>query len=433
MRWLLLCLFFISGACGLIYEIVWNRLLIYVLGGTTFAVTTVLCCFMGGLALGSFLAGRLARRTQRAALWYGAIEIAVGLYCLLVPLLFHLAPAWYLALTRIAGDSFAWQTACRVAVSIALLIAPTCGMGATLPLLTQAMAQRGVSAGVAVARLYGLNTVGAFVGCASAGFVLLPALGLSHTTWIAAAGNIGVGAAAVAFGRRSAPAATPAPAAPAGGQHSSPVPGWLLLLYGCSGLAAMAYQVAWTRALILSLGSSTYAFTTVVVCYILGLALGSLAVSRFIDRIRRPLAVAGAIEVLVAISALVVAPLFGELPPLLASVLQATGQRFAPMLLAQAGVVFALLIVPTGGLGALLPLLVAHTNRQRAPLPAEDAAAAPGSAAREIGALYAANTIGTIAGSAIAGFVLIPWPAVGMQRTILVASALSGLVATGLL
>src|SRR5947199_4801345 len=81
--------FVLSGATGLIYEVLWARMLGLVFGATTLAISAVLCAFMGGLALGSALASKLAARISRPVLIYGVIEILVGLYAVCVPTLFR--------------------------------------------------------------------------------------------------------------------------------------------------------------------------------------------------------------------------------------------------------------------------------------------------------------------------------------------------------
>lgn len=442
-QFVFLCLFFVSGACGLIYEIVWSRLLVFVFGGTTFAITTVLGCFMGGLAVGSYLAGRLSRRVDRPARVYGLLEIGIGLYCLLVPFLLDLALPMYQVLAKVSGESFFWLTAGRVLVCAVILIIPTGFMGATLPLLSKAFVQRADEVGGAVARLYGINTIGAFVGCGSAGFFLLPAVGLSRSILLAALLNISAGLVALWMARKPAQQGRVSKPRQEGGADAGQfapeyVPairsGVLLLLYGLSGVAAMAYQVAWTRALILAMGASTYAFSAIVACFILGIALGSLLVSPWISKIRSPLAWAGLLEALIGVSALVVVPLFGEMPGLVKRLCESAGATFERILAIEVLSVFGLLVVPTLCMGALLPLVCAiyEASRARSELSEPGAAgdARSPSAGQSVGAVYASNTLGTIIGASVTGFILIPWSLVGMQRTIVIASALSGIIAT---
>ncbi len=447
-----LCLFFLSGACGLTYEIVWSRLLVFVFGGTTFAVTTVLICFMGGLALGSWLAGR-CRPPARPERVYGILEILIGFTALLVPVLMAASTGLYRVLAPAVGDSFLLLTSARVTASAIILLVPTTAMGATLPLLASAFSRRSAGLGGSVAALYGANTLGAFVGCAGAGFWLLPRLGLAGSTLTAALLNLFAGSVALLLSPR-APAELPvASAAVAGnvksrtkksrakksrakksrGEKSKAKKGRvenarelapalgrrsILLLYGLSGFAAMAYQVAWTRALILSMGSSTYSFSTIVSCYIFGLAIGSLAMTRLVDKVRRPLTVAALLQAAIALSALFVVPFFGELPEIVARATATDGATFSSVLLLEATWVFGLLIVPTLCMGALLPLVCKIYDRS------------PEEAGRSVGDVYAANTAGTILGAALAGFVLIPLSFVGMERGIQIASGLNLLVGT---
>jgi len=439
-----LCLFFVSGACGLIYEIVWSRLLVFVFGGTTFAITTVLGCFMGGLALGSYLAGRFSDKVDRPARVYGFLEIGIGLYCLVVPFLLDLALPMYRGLASISDASFFWLTAGRVLVCAVILVIPTAFMGATLPLLSKAFVQRAGEVGGAVARLYGINTIGAFVGCAGAGFLLLPTLGLSNAILLAALLNISAGVVAVCLAgglRQEELGPTSAQETEADAVEemeavtpSSIRPGLLLFLYGLSGFAAMAYQVAWTRALILSMGASTYAFSAIVACFIFGIALGSLLISWWIAKIKRPLVLAGLLEAMIGLSALIVVPLFGEMPGMVKQLSESLGATFEHILSMEAVSVLGLLIVPTLCMGALMPLIcmIHESSRSRRAStetgPADDSAAP--TAGRSVGAVYASNTAGTIIGATVTGFLLIPWSAVGMQRTIIIASVLSGLIAT---
>ncbi len=427
-------LFFVSGACGLIYEIVWSRLLVFVFGGTTFAITTVLGCFMGGLALGSHVAGRISPRVGRPARLYGMLEITVGLYCILIPFLLDLAFPMYKALAGISGGSFFWLTLARVLVCAAVLIIPTAMMGATLPLLSKAFARRSEELGGAVARLYGINTVGAFVGCTAAGFFLLPVLGLSKSILLAAAMNIGAGLLAIRLSSQPVSVEASAPKKPskpkgappprlAGTYEASLAPQLLLWLYGLSGFAAMAYQVAWTRALILSLGASTYAFSAIVACFIFGIAAGSLLISPWIHRIRAPLALAGALEVLIGLSALIVVPFFGEVPGMVARMSANPATTFEQIMATEILSVFGLLIVPTLCMGALMPLLCAIYESMRG-------SQGEATTGKSVASVYASNTVGTIIGAVAAGFLLIPLPQVGMQKTIMLASAASGIIGT---
>ncbi|MGB9626466.1 MAG: fused MFS/spermidine synthase, partial [Phycisphaerae bacterium] len=192
-----LALFFLSGCAGLIYEVVWTRELIFVFGGTTYAITTILVGFMSGLGLGSCVAGRLSGRLRRPGRVYGLLEIAVGAYALLVPTLLHVAEPAYRAMYPRLMEAPALLTAARFCIGFLVLLLPTTCMGATLPILVRHVTAGGDGFGRSVGLLYGINTLGATFGTMAAGFWLIPTFGLTHTTWAAAALNLAVGTAAI--------------------------------------------------------------------------------------------------------------------------------------------------------------------------------------------------------------------------------------------
>ncbi len=456
---LLYVLFLCSGAAGLIYELVWVRELIFVFGGTTYAITTVLVAFMGGLGLGCFLSGKLSHRLRRPGRLYGIVEIGIGIYALLVPLLLNVAEPVYRALYAQTASTPLLLNLVRFGVGALVLIIPTTLMGATLPILVRYVTLQGGALGRSVGQLYGINTLGAVVGTVGAGFVLIPALGLLHTTWLAAGLNIGIGIMAVlllgqAGALGAAPGAASAAARPSaaggtagsaaggtvrsgaaasgrGGMRESPAPRGpraaeegvsphlrlaLLVGFAISGFAAMVYQITWSRALVLSLGSTTYSFTCILAAFILGLALGSLAVARWVDRWRNPALVFGVLEILIGLVAVVIVPIHGRVPLIVRELVSSQFQDYGKLMASQILVVIAVTIVPTLLMGAIFPLVtraLAATG--------DDAGAATGRA-------YAVNTLGTITGSFLAGFVLIRSDVLGVQNSIIFASVLNGLI-----
>src|SRR5262245_33898363 len=200
-RAILLACFFLSGASGLAYEVIWLRMLGLVFGHTVHAITTVLAAFMTGLMLGSLIFSSKAGRMANPVRAYGVLEIGIGLSCALIPLALHLARPLYVTLHRVLNVSYDAFSLAQFLVVFVLLLVPTTLMGATLPVLAQALAASERNPGRAVGRLYAINTFGAVIGLASVGYVLLPALGNQTTSVIAAAVNILVGAVALALGR----------------------------------------------------------------------------------------------------------------------------------------------------------------------------------------------------------------------------------------
>ena len=133
--------FILSGATGLIYEVLWARMLGLVFGATTLAVSTVLAAFMGGLALGSALAGKLAQKIRKPLSTYGMMEIGIAIYALLVPLLFRLIDHLYAWIWQQLHPGYFSFSLWRFLLSGLVLLVPTTLMGATLPVFAAAIVQ----------------------------------------------------------------------------------------------------------------------------------------------------------------------------------------------------------------------------------------------------------------------------------------------------
>src|SRR5882762_3840654 len=195
-------LFFLSGATGLIYELLWVRVLYQSFGSTIQSVTTVVAAYMGGLGLGAWLFGRRADRTPRPAMLYGWLEIAIGLFAILSPLVLGLAHWMYIGTAGALALGGAASVALRFGLAALVLLIPTTLMGGTLPVLTRAL--MGEDRGLlkpSLGRLYGLNTLGAMTGTALAGFLLIEFVGVRASLWATAAINLAIGAAAIFLGR----------------------------------------------------------------------------------------------------------------------------------------------------------------------------------------------------------------------------------------
>ncbi|MCH8804483.1 MAG: fused MFS/spermidine synthase [Planctomycetes bacterium] len=418
-------LFIASGATGLIYESVWVRELVLVFGGSTYAITTVLVAFMAGLALGSYVAGRFSSRIRRAGQAYGLLEIFIGLYALLVPTLLVAAQPMYRAMYPHVMDMPWLLTGARFLIGGFVILLPATAMGATLPILVRYVTGPGRAFGRSVGQLYGVNALGAVCGALATGFVLIPTFGLSQTTHFAAAANLLIGVVAMLLLRpareervhRESPGRRPSRAADVPVVAITPaVRRFVLIGFACSGLAAMVYQIAWTRALVLSLGSSTYSFTCILAAFILGLAVGSLATARWVDGWRNPVRVFGALQLAIGLAAVVIVPIYDQLPSWMYEIISRQHARHGLLLFTEFLLIIALTLVPTALMGAIFPLVtrIVATGQR-------DAGAATGQA-------YSINAVGTIVGAFLAGFVLIRSDVLGVQNSIVAAAALNGLV-----
>ena len=416
--WAALC-FFTSGAGGLVYEAVWSKQLSYLLGSSLHAVATVVAAFLGGLALGArFLGVPLARRPGRLRA-YARLELGVAVAAaLLLPALHALDPLVGVLYRAFGPGSVGFGIA-RLLLLFVVLVPPAALMGATLPVLV-AEFERG-RVGPALARLYALNTFGAVAGSILGGFVLIPGVGLVAATAVAVTLNVGVAALAWVRGKRNAEPVEISPAR-AEAPDESALPETprriFVVLFGLAGFAALAFQIAWVRLFGLVLGSSVYSFSAVLGGYLLGIALGSLAAARFATG-RPTLAGFGKLQLALAATAALQLWFFGRVPGWVYAIGQATGPHFALLFIQELGLVLAFILVPCALLGAAFPLGARLLQR------------ADGGHATAVA--YAINTVGTIAGSLLAGFVCVPaWGVKGTELAALGVSLAVGVVALAL-
>jgi len=390
--------FVVSGATGLIYEVLWARMLGLVFGATTLAVSTVLAAFMGGLALGSALAGKLAPRVRKPLSTYGWMEIGVAIYALLVPLLFRWIDHVYVLIWQQLQPGYFAFSLWRFFLSGLVLLVPTTLMGATLPVLAAALIRSSERDSNSVTRLYACNLAGAIAGTLAAGFVLLPALGIRTTIAVAAMLNVMVGIVAIVLQRRTADASIVDEAQFEVDEPEVTVDRGRFWLFAAlaSGFVTISTQVSWTRVLTMIIGSSTYAFSIVVALFLIGLAGGAWLVARK-DRSERLRPFILKVEVLTAVSVLLSLFVLNRIPALLINL----GLRFqisswAGLLSLQILSAILLILVPALLMGMVMPLVLvwAVSDRQKA--------------VARVGRSYAINTIGAIAGAFITGFILIP-------------------------
>jgi len=423
-------LFFFSGALGLIYEVVWLRMLVLIFGSTHFAVSTILTAFMAGLALGAYVLGRQIDRKWNPVVVYGILEIGIGLYALVVPFLFSLMlPVGRWLWAGFSPTFYVFSILRFIFVGVVLLV-PCSMMGGTLPVLSRFVTRRRDAMGLSVGTLYGINTFGAVVGTAGTGFLLIPLLGVQKTIYLAAAMNLLVGVVALILSRRSAPSAEPDRVAARAAAKPPRLPGTIVLVlavFAMSGFVAMVYEVAWTRVLALIIGSSVYAFTVMLTTFLIGLASGAAIMSRLADRLAKRFG----LETIAAIMAGAGLTAFGTLfffhkLPYAFSVAfhwihtDVSAGREQYLLFGLEFIIAALVMLPpTLFLGGMFPIVVRICGEA---LP---------QVGRSVGTAYAANTSGTILGSALGGFAILPL--LGIQRSILASIVVNLLLATMLL
>jgi len=425
----MLAVFLLSGASGLIYQVVWSRALTLIFGSTSQGVATVLAAFMGGLALGSWLASRWGDRTAFPLKIYGLLEGGIAVLSLFVLMLLPALDAVYKAIYPIAHLSLTGLTFVRFLLACVFLLPTTTLMGATLPVLSAYFEKRGRVEGQGASILYAVNTAGAVAGTAAAGFWLLPGLGMRGTTLLAAGLNLLAALSALALSRLAEEregvyiripfadraARREAAVAESGGEGLGARQRAAVAAAIClSGAGALVLEVSWTRTLSLVLGSSTYAFTVMLTTFLVGLAAGSAVASRLLGRVRAPLHTFALVELGAGLTAYAGVFLLPELPYTFLVLFRAVGEQSAWFAAGRFLLAGAVMLPPTLLLGATFPLAVRATR-----IGTEDPA-------RAVGFLYSVNTLGAIAGSLAAGFLLVP--VVGLEQTI-VAGGLVNLAA----
>jgi spermidine synthase len=192
MRWILLIAFGFSGAAALIYEVVWTRALSIILGSTTYALSTLLSTFMAGLALGGFIGGKLADRGKNLLFLFGILELGIGIFGLLAIPLIHMLPPLYFKIYKAFHLSPAVYFAFQFILCAGVMLIPTTLMGATFPVVTKKVADSPEEMGRWVGSAYSFNTFGAIIGSFSAGFILMPLVGVRLAAIVAACLNISV-------------------------------------------------------------------------------------------------------------------------------------------------------------------------------------------------------------------------------------------------
>lgn len=419
-------LFFASGFSSLIYQVLWTRMLVLVFGATTFATSTVLAIFMGGLALGSFLAGRVADKLKRPLLWYGVLEAVIGVWALLTPMMFGAATPLYKAVWQATHASLVQLSLLRFVCTAFILIIPTTCMGATLPLLARFVTSSLESVGSRVGALYSVNTFGAVAGAVLTGFCIMPNVGLTATLWIGAGINAFLLAGVLALVRVFPKATTTEPvianeseAAPdaAEGKKLSRTVKLVAFVFACSGAIAMVYEVCWTRTLLMVIGSSTYAFTVMLSAFLIGIFLGSFLCSRFIDRSKQPLLWFAAFQILIGLATLDSMRNFNQIPYLNLELSKQVGKDIDLAMWLRFMLAGSVLAPITLFLGAIFPTVVKACTKDLA------------SVGKSVGFLYSANTLGAIIGAFLAGFVCLP--IFGAEKTLIYGAIING--ALGLL
>lgn len=419
-------LFFISGTAGLIYEIVWERLLELYFGVTMISVTLIVAAYMGGLGIGSLLGGRLTRHIQKTLLVYGFLELGIGLFGFFSP-----------ALIIQVGKNTAGSTYQLVfLISFAILLIPTILMGMTLPLLTQSFIERIETSGQVIGLLYGINTLGAAFGAIISGFVLIGSFGFDGTINFAVAMNLFAGLGALAlmpFQKRfSQPEASQKPAAP---HASAQAWGYKAILFSSFlvGFIGLGYEMLWIRIIHIINKNTAYGFPSILFIFLLGLALGGYVFGQKADTHSNPMNLFWKIEIAAALvtaaTFLIFLATLNFSPPWIQGFFK-TQFPSQPYILIKATheYFFSKSALFTNLWNYFLPILILVLPASfvlGGGLPVLDriAITSPEIAGRRVGDIHLANIIGSVLGTLAISFVLLPYA--GSEITLKILIGLS--------
>lgn len=412
------CLF-ISGATSLVYELIWIRKLTLLFGGTLYAISSVLCAFMLGLALGAWAIGlfinsrNIKNKPLNAIFFYGLIEGIIGLYAFLFPYGLELISAWYSPLVARSIDLGSWLHWAEFIISTGLMLPATICMGATLPLIGSWSIGKNSDRIVSdVSILYALNTFGAVTGCLFTQLMGIKYFGVSGTNLIAISMNILIFTLCVLLQNKfdkNPPMETQVLKLKEGDGNpcilGSGLSSILIFIFMYSGMASLSSEILWTRVLVFPMGTTLYSFALILAIFLFGIALGSLVADKLLGNSNHVLKFI-LIQLMIAVSCITVLPIFENLHAWISQV----DQRFYDIhneawktIGIRSLFAFGLMFIPTLGFGLLFPLANRiHLDSFR-------------TVDRTLGNSYALNTIGALMGTILTPFLFIPLMGIRMS------------------
>jgi predicted membrane-bound spermidine synthase len=405
--WLVLGLFFCSGATALVYEVIWSKFLSQMFGSTIYAQTIVLAAFMGGLAIGNRVFGSWAGRLQQPVRAYGYLEIIIGIYAFSFPMFDQVADRVFVGIGTGIAQHTGWLLALKGILSAALLLGPTILMGGTLPLLAAWLQHFSRDAGRYSARFYSVNSLGAVAGAGLAGFWLVQNLGMISALQMTALVNMTIGAAAILLSSQFQKQPHPDGFGP-GTEPEVTLPGtlrWAGAIVALTGAVSMGLEVLASRSLAMIFGSSLQSFALVLMAFILGIGLGSAWIA---SPRRREHSSEKTIVLLLCVAATWVTLLvfnierWVDVYRIARTGLGRTSVGYLYHELLSAGIALVIFGLPAACIGAVLPLMIRAISRDGTPL------------GLKVGMLLTWNTLGAVAGTLLSGFVLMP--AVGLRN-----------------
>ncbi|NIR48268.1 hypothetical protein GWO43_07350 [candidate division KSB1 bacterium] len=420
-------LFFLSGLCGLMYQILWTRLFSFVLGNTYLAISMIVASFMFGLFFGSWLIGRYIVKLRNPLQWYAILEIAIGAYALLLLFLFGIPEAIFKGLYSLLSGIEILHLLGKFLVTLVLIALPTSAMGATLPLAVHYFTKNKKLFGDNISLFYAVNTVGGAIGVLVAGFYLIEHLGIHNGLIATACLNIGIGVIVLLALQKSPVIAeeTPEPQTkkPKDKKKKQPAtaaPNRVLYLAaaGLAGFAALSYEIIWTRGLKFLIHNSTYSFTVILFVFLLGIAIGSRIAERVFKSKKDLHYFFGLFQTILGLYAIFTIYLLYSFSYSdffqnnVVEIMYDYSYSWHWAILVYCLICSMMFLVPTLLMGILFPV-INELFFEKNPRPA----------GKTVSSIFAANTIGGIGGSLAAGIFLLP--AFGIKTSIILISVIN--------
>ncbi|VAX21105.1 hypothetical protein MNBD_NITROSPINAE01-1817 [hydrothermal vent metagenome] len=421
--------FFLSGVAGLVYQVAWVRALSLVFGNTVYAVSMVVAGFLAGLALGSFYWGKKIDGEKRPLSIYVKLEAGIALFSILVTFLIYIVDDTIASMmTPESIASGGWQ-ALRFVIIFLILLIPTTLMGGTLPVMSKFLTTSADKIGFSIGSLYAFNTYGGMAGAFLSGFLFLPLLGLWGTVLVAVALNLFI--AAILLGP-SAKANAPEADIPEDKKKKNKkkkktdeqalekneigrakyTPALALTFIALSGFSALAFEVLWTRAFVVSFKSTVYLFSNLLTVFLLGMALGSHVFRSHLDKLKDPLKLFGLTQVGIAVFGMASVLFFAYSHPMALGLSgMFTHMSFGKDIFLMFVLMLGAFLIPTFLMGVAYPVMC------RIAMDSLDTLGA------RAGSVYSVGTIGGIIGSLSAGFFMLP--TLGLQNSLFVVSGIA--------
>jgi len=403
-------IFTLSGFIALVYEILWSKYLSLTFGTSIVAVSIVTATFMGGLALGSYLLGKYADISKNLLRIYAYLELGIAVFALLFPPTLKIVEYGHTIIEHLFPQHLFFASAIHFIFSTILLIPPTLLMGGTFPVMCRLFARKKLSGEIGI--LYAINTFGATLGALSAGFFIIPALGLSGTGFLSVACNLVIAVIAYSLSKHMTPVLETSEI-DRSERVGRNLRGTRLILTATAltGAFSLACEILWTRTFLLFLGNTTYAFSLILSAYLIGIAFGGTLFARKIRHDTELHRLFVILTALSGISIILTVPFYDLLP----FVFQMAHELSNGSWYTLSGISFittiSIMLLPTIFAGALFPSAVAimSPNRSRT--------------GEGVGIVVFFNTMGALVGSLTACFVLIPL--LGLLQSFRLIGALS--------